>query len=679
MKAAELLVRCLANEGVTHIFGVPGEENLDLVEALRGSQIELVLTRHEQAAAFMAATYGRLTGQPGVCLSTLGPGALNLATGAAYALLGAMPMVLITGQKGIKSSKQARFQIVDVVASMQPLTKASRQIVSGTSIPTLIRDAFRVAAEERPGPVHLELPEDIAAEAVPELAPLTLHHSILPVAHPAAIAQAAAMTLAAQRPLIMLGAAASRPHLAEPLSEFVRRVGIPFCNTQMGKGAVAGGSQLYMGTAALSERDYVHQAIDRADLILAIGHDTVEKPPFLMGSGGPKVIHLAATPAHVEQVYHPDAEVVGDLGPSLAALADQLAGRLTHAQALLPLRAEIHAHLQARAEDDRFPPTPQVSEVFDRDKDLPNLPPDIAEADGESCPKEFRDLGRNGSFLVIRQLEQDVDGFRKALAKSAREVSELLKYKRPEDCEEWIAAKMVGRWKNGSSLVRFPDERPTPEQQAETAAKLTATLWSGAVGGLPPKPISLTELSTAVEQKLEDRPDNEFLYGRDDPQGLRCPLGAHIRRANPRDSFAPGDPTQIAITNRHRLLRRGRVYDEGVDKEKKTGLLFMCLNADLERQFEFVQQAWLGSSSFEGLRDEMDPLGSRPRKDGRFTIPTPSGPILIKDMQAYVTMRGGGYFFLPSQRALRFLSKLRPVAAAVVPARADGEDFDATG
>lgn len=359
MKAAELLVRCLANEGVTHIFGVPGEENLDLVEALRGSQIELVLTRHEQAAAFMAATYGRLTGQPGVCLSTLGPGALNLATGAAYALLGAMPMVLITGQKGIKSSKQARFQIVDVVASMQPLTKASRQIVSGTSIPTLIRDAFRVAAEERPGPVHLELPEDIAAEAVPELAPLTLHHSILPVAHPAAIAQAAAMTLAAQRPLIMLGAAASRPHLAEPLSEFVRRVGIPFCNTQMGKGAVAGGSQLYMGTAALSERDYVHQAIDRADLILAIGHDTVEKPPFLMGSGGPKVIHLAATPAHVEQVYHPDAEVVGDLGPSLAALADQLAGRLTHAQALLPLRAEIHAHLQARAEDDRFPPTPQ--------------------------------------------------------------------------------------------------------------------------------------------------------------------------------------------------------------------------------------------------------------------------------------------------------------------------------
>ncbi len=328
---------------------------------------------------------------------------------------------------------------------------------------------------------------------------------------------------------------------------------------------------------------------------------------------------------------------------------------------------------------DRFPPTPQVSEVFDRDKDLPNLPPDIAEWDGESCPKEFRDLGRNGSFLVIRQLEQDVDGFRKALAKSAREVSQLLKYKRPEDCEEWIAAKMVGRWKNGSSLVRFPDERPTPEQQAEAAAKLTATLWSGAVGGLPPKPISLTELSTAVEQKLEDRPDNEFLYGRDDPQGLRCPLGAHIRRANPRDSFAPGDPTQIAITNRHRLLRRGRVYDEGVDKEKKTGLLFMCLNADLERQFEFVQQAWLGSSSFEGLRDEMDPLGSRPRKDGRFTIPTPSGPILIKDMQAYVTMRGGGYFFLPSQRALRFLSKLRPVAAAVVPARADGEDFDATG
>ena len=157
MKGSDLLVAALENEGVERIFGVPGEENLDVVESLHGSKIELIVTRHEQAAAFMAATYGRLTGKPGVCMSTLGPGALNFSTAAAYALLGAMPMILITGQKGILTSKQARFQIVDVVSSMTPLTKMAHQIVSTATIPTIVREAFRVAQQERPGPVHLEL------------------------------------------------------------------------------------------------------------------------------------------------------------------------------------------------------------------------------------------------------------------------------------------------------------------------------------------------------------------------------------------------------------------------------------------------------------------------------------------------------------------------------------------
>ena len=181
IKGSELFVAALANEGVDRVFGVPGEENLDMVEALRTSGIELVVTRHEQSAAFMAATYGRLTGRPGVCLSTLGPGALNLATGAAYAHLGAMPMILVTGQKAIRSSQQARFQIVDTVAAMKPLTKLSRQIVSTSSIPSIVREAFRVATEERPGPVHLELPEDVAGEigcAVPLVPP---HEIELPV------------------------------------------------------------------------------------------------------------------------------------------------------------------------------------------------------------------------------------------------------------------------------------------------------------------------------------------------------------------------------------------------------------------------------------------------------------------------------------------------------------------
>jgi acetolactate synthase-1/2/3 large subunit len=358
-KGADLLVRALANEGVDRIFGVPGEENLDVLESLRRSGIALVLTRHEQAAGFMAATHGRLTGRPGVAIATLGPGALNFSTAAAYAHLGAMPMIMITGQKPIMTPKQARFQIVDVIASMKPLTKMTRQIVSAASIPTLVRDAFRVAMEERPGPVHLELPEDIAGEACEDIPPIPPHPVEIPVAHRDALDRAAAMILKAKRRLIMLGAAASRPRSTAGLNGFVRRTGIPFFTTQMGKGTVAGGSNLYMGTAALSERDYVHDAIDHADLIIAIGHDTVEKPPFLMGPGGPAVIHVGYQPANVEQVYFPHAEVVGDLGPSLELLADRLEGRLPDAGALLSLREEILGRIADRATEDRWPPTPQ--------------------------------------------------------------------------------------------------------------------------------------------------------------------------------------------------------------------------------------------------------------------------------------------------------------------------------
>src|SRR3954453_8266560 len=358
-KGSDLLVAALEREGVDRIFGVPGEENLDVVEALRTSSIELVLTRHEQGAAFMAATHGRLTGKPGVCISTLGPGALNFSTGAAYAHLGAMPMIMLTGQKAIMTARQARFQIVDVIASIKPLTKMTRQIVSAPSIPAIVREAFRVSMEERPGPVHLELPEDVAGEAV-EPVPLIPPHPVdIPVAHPADLDRAAEMILRAKNPLIMLGPAASRPRMTEELSAFVHRTRLPFFNTQMGKGTVAGGSNLYMGTAALSERDYVHRAVDRADLIITIGHDTIEKPPFIMGEGGPQVIHVGYTPANVEQVYFPHAEVVGDVGPSLELLADRLEGKLTNAGALLSLRERILSRIADRATEHRFPPTPQ--------------------------------------------------------------------------------------------------------------------------------------------------------------------------------------------------------------------------------------------------------------------------------------------------------------------------------
>jgi acetolactate synthase-1/2/3 large subunit len=362
-KGSDLLIAALENEGVERIFGIPGEENLDIVESIRKSTIALILTRHEQAAAFMAATYGRLTGKPGVCITTLGPGALNLSTGAAYALLGAMPMIMLTGQKGILSSRQARFQVVDIVAAMKPLTKLSRQIVSPLMIPTLVREAFRVAGEERPGPVHLEVPEDIAAEECPELALVPPHPVELALANPEALDRAARIILQAKFPLLMFGAAASRPRSTSDLAQFVLRTRIPYFTTQMGKGTVPGGTELYMGTAALSERDYVHEAVERADLIVTIGHDTVEKPPFIMGDKGPQVIHVGYQPANVEQVYFPQSEVVGDLGASLRLLADRVEGRIPNAAALLPLREGILSRIAARATEERFTPQRIVHDV----------------------------------------------------------------------------------------------------------------------------------------------------------------------------------------------------------------------------------------------------------------------------------------------------------------------------
>ncbi|MBL7663539.1 MAG: acetolactate synthase large subunit [Bacteriovoracaceae bacterium] len=363
IKGSDLLIKALENEGVDKIFGIPGEENLDVVESIRNSKIELVLTRHEQAAAFMAATYGRLTGKPGVCITTLGPGALNLSTGAAYSLLGAMPLIMLTGQKGILSSAQARFQMVDTVATMKPLTKLSRQIVSAAMIPTIVREAFRVAQEERPGPVHLELPEDIAAEEVKNVELIQPHSIELPVASLKSIDSAAEVIKKAKRPLIMLGAATSRPRCSHELKDFVTRMKIPYFTTQMGKGTVSGDTNLYIGTAALSEKDYVHEAIEQADVIIAIGHDTIEKPPFKMNDKGPIVVHIGYQPATVEQVYFPQVEVVGNVGPSLKLLGDRLEGMVPNAEALLPLREKILDHLADRATEDRFTPQRIVHDV----------------------------------------------------------------------------------------------------------------------------------------------------------------------------------------------------------------------------------------------------------------------------------------------------------------------------
>jgi acetolactate synthase-1/2/3 large subunit len=324
MKASDLFVKALEAEGVEYIFGIPGEENLDLLDSLQDSSIKLVLTRHEQAAGFMAATYGRLTGKAGVCLATLGPGATNFVTAAGYAQLGAMPMLMITGQKPIKTSKQGRFQIIDVVEMMKPLTKYTHQIVSGENIPSRVREAFRIAEEERPGAVHLELPEDIADEQVEETSLFPKDRVRRPIAEDKAVFRAVEKIEAAQRPLFLVGAAANRKRPSRMLSQLIDKTGIPFFSTQMGKGVVDERHPLYLGNAALSSNDTLHCAVQRADLIINVGHDVVEKPPFFMQHGGFEVIHVNFNSAEVDPVYFPQLEVIGDIGNSLWQILEKV-------------------------------------------------------------------------------------------------------------------------------------------------------------------------------------------------------------------------------------------------------------------------------------------------------------------------------------------------------------------
>ena len=359
MKASDLFVKALEAEGVEYVFGIPGEENLDLLESLRNSGIRLILTRHEQGAGFIAATYGRLTGKVGVCLATLGPGATNLVTPAAYAQLGAMPMLLITGQKPIKTSKQGRFQVIDVVDMMRPITKYTAQVVSGDRIPSIVREAFRLAHEERPGAVHIELPEDIAAEQTSaQLIPPSSPRR--PIAEYKAITRAVSMIEEARSPVLLIGAGANRKLTAKMLAQFVARTGIPYITTQMGKGVLDEGGELFLGNTALSDGDFVHRVIERADLIINVGHDVVEKPPFFMRPNGVRVIHVNFESAAVDPVYFPQLEVIGDIANSIWQIKEQIEPQDSWK---LEFFRDVHdAYVAHRADlehDDRFPILPE--------------------------------------------------------------------------------------------------------------------------------------------------------------------------------------------------------------------------------------------------------------------------------------------------------------------------------
>ncbi|MDO8482969.1 MAG: thiamine pyrophosphate-binding protein, partial [bacterium] len=323
INTAEFLVKCLEAEGVRYVFGVAGEENLLLLEAIRKSSIKFIVTRHEQAAVFMAATVGRWTGKIGVALSTLGPGATNLVTGIAYATLGGFPVLTISGQKPIRKSKQGKFQIIPVVEMMKPITKFAATIEKGEEAGVLFGKAMAAVYGGRPGAVHLELPEDVAEDLVKgDYVPMK--PAALCAAGAEALCNALEIIEKAKHPILIIGAGANRRASQKELAAFVEKTKIPFITTQMGKGAIDESSKFYIGTTALSAGDYVHKAIEHSDAVIVVGHDTIEKLPASLPFGKQAVIHINFQAAEKDRVYLPTLEVIGDVTASLFEMTKKI-------------------------------------------------------------------------------------------------------------------------------------------------------------------------------------------------------------------------------------------------------------------------------------------------------------------------------------------------------------------
>jgi acetolactate synthase-1/2/3 large subunit len=360
VRGAELLVRCLENEGVQVIFGLPGEETLAFTDALVDSPIRLVSCRHEQGAAFMADVHGRLTGRAGVCLGTLGPGATNLATGVGDANLDRAPVVAITGQAGRDRIHKESHQYVSIVDVFRPLTKWNTRLELPSVIPEAVRKSFKVAETEKPGACHLELPEDVADEKVSEdSVPLSTERPRRPSPDRPALRRAAELIDRARRPLLFAGNGVIRGHASSALREFAGRTGIPVANTFMAKGCVPWHSELALGTIGLQMRDAISCGFDRADLVVTAGYDPVEYAPRLWNADRQKtIVHLDFTPAEVDEHYQPAVEVVADVREALDLLGDLVSVRRDPA----PTRALhewILAELEGGSTDSAFPVTPQ--------------------------------------------------------------------------------------------------------------------------------------------------------------------------------------------------------------------------------------------------------------------------------------------------------------------------------
>ena len=356
---AQVLADCLKAEGVDVIFGIPGEENLDLMFAIKEAGIRFIPTRHEQGAAFMADVYGRLTGRAGVCLATLGPGATNLVTGVADAFLDGAPLVAITGQVSTELMQLTSHQYLDLSAMFSPITKRSKVVMRPDTVAEIARLAFKYAEAPKPGATHIDLPKNIAHMPSPAK-PLRRQQAPALYADPASVTEAARLISEAKNPVILAGAGAVRGDAAQAVTTMAERLHIPVVQTMMGKGIIPCDNKYRMGVVGIPQHDYIIDAFDMADLVIGVGYDLVECAPKKWHTHDDmKIINIAGLPADVNQQYEPDVEVVGDLSDSIyQILRTARRDDKPEPEAMLAVGARMHAELEEQGRDDSFPMKP---------------------------------------------------------------------------------------------------------------------------------------------------------------------------------------------------------------------------------------------------------------------------------------------------------------------------------
>jgi acetolactate synthase I/II/III large subunit len=356
-RASDVFVECLEAEGVRYVFGIPGEETLDLSESLDDSSIEFVPVRHEQGGAYMADAYGRLTGRAGVCLGTLGPGATNLVTAVADAYLDRAPLVALTGQSDLERMHKESHQYIDLIGIMKPVVKWNARVSSPEIVPEVVRKAFAVAESEKPGSTHLELPEDVMGRSL-DAAPLPAHAPVRPEPGPRELARATEIIAAAENPIILAGNGAIRTHASVALRAFVRATGIPVAETFMAKGLLDFEDPLALGTVGLQARDYEMAGFDDADVVIAVGYDLVEhSPKYWNPSANKRIVVVDTVAAEIDEFFVPQVELIGDIAHVLARLTEGCGRRPVEPEPSR-LRARVLGALEDAREDSHFPMRP---------------------------------------------------------------------------------------------------------------------------------------------------------------------------------------------------------------------------------------------------------------------------------------------------------------------------------